>query len=235
MLKKSKKLALGALVVLFGFLFILISFPLPQSITEMLLTAKLNNFLPGYSVELDRAKFYFFKGLTAESIRIVKDSQAVSTFEKLKLTYTTPFVFIGRGRLKLTSGILNIKKFSAASELLSFLSSILDSSFEDELVFESFLLESDINKRKIIIDSLEIIGEDLKIVANGYIEKGQKIDFIIDVVLSKKLTQSMSEETKRLLFESQEDGFSKIRFKIYGLPQEPSFKIKTHFLELDIG
>lgn len=235
MAKKLKKLALGILIVLVGFLLILISLPLPQGITEILLTTKLNNFLPGCRVELDKSKFYFFRGLSAESIRFIEDSQVILTCEKLKLEYEASLVLTGRGKLKLTSGALKVEKFLAESKFLNFLSNIIGPSFEDKLIFNSFLLESDINKNKIIMHSFKTTGKDLKIVAKGEIEKGRKVDFTVDIFLSKRITETMSEGTKKFLFESQKDGFSKIRFEIYGLPKEPSFKIKTQFLELNVS
>ena len=235
MAKKFKKLALGILIVLVGFLLILISLPLPQGITEILLAAKVNNFLPECKVELNKSKFYFFRGLTAESIKLIKDSQVILTCEKLKLEYGAPLILIGRGKLKLTSGALNIKKSLVASKFSNFLFKIIGPSFEDELIFNSFLLESDINRNKIIIHSFKATGKDLKIVAAGEVEKGQKVDFTVDIFLSKRITETMSEGTKKFLFESQKDGFSKIRFEIYGLPKGPFFKIKTQFLELNVS
>ncbi len=235
MVKKLKKLVLGILIILVVFSLILISLPLPQGITEILLTARLNNFLPGCRVELDKSKFYFFRGIMAESIRFIKDGQVISTCEKLKLEYEITLVLTGRGKLKLTSGALNVKKFPAESEFLNFLSNIIGPSFEDELIFNSFLLESDINKNKLIMHSFKATGKDLKIVAAGEIEKGRGVDFTVDIFLSKRITETMPEGTKKFLFEPQKDGFSKIRFEIYGLPKEPSFKIKTQFLELNVG
>ena len=236
LLKRFKKLVLGILIVLAVFLFILINFPLPTAVTRMILTAKLDDLLPQCSVELDKSEFYFFKGLKAESLKVIRDKQAVLTLEKPQLSYRPSFIMItGTGQVKLISGPISVKRFSGDSAFLNFLSKVLGSSFENELVFKKFLFESDVNGRKITVNTLKATGEDLKIAATGYFEEKQKIDFTVDIFLSDNIIQDMSEGTRKLLVESQEDGFGRIRFEIYGLPQEPSFKIKTHFLEFSIS
>jgi len=233
-LKKFKGLLLGTLIALTGLFFILASFSLPEGITEILLTKKLNTFLPGCEAKLNKSKFYVLKGLTAESIEITKDARPILSLKKLKLKYNAGLLFTNNGNLTLTSDMFCVKQPLTASEFFKFSSNVSGYSFEDELTFEDLILKSSIKGKKIIIDNFKLKNDDLKIRIVGEFEEEQKIDFTVEIFLSKKITQHISEGTKKILFETQKDGFEKIRFKIYGSPKQPSFKIKTQLLELNI-
>jgi hypothetical protein len=233
--KKAKKILFLVLIFFIIFLFISFNLPLPQNVSEALLTAKINNFLPDCSIELKKSKFFLFKGLRAESVSIYRNKEAIFIIKEMKLSYSFPFMFTGKGKLKLTSSDLYIRKIPKNIKFLRFLSNILNYSFGEELTFESFLLDTNLHKREIILNNLEAIGDDLKVTASGYLKKNKEINFNIDLFFSDTLAQAISEDTKKFLFESQRDGFNKIGLKIYGLPAEPSFKIKTKLLELNIS
>lgn len=218
------------------FFVLVLRLPLPQAVAETFLASKINNFFPGCSVELDEARFFLLKGLEARSINIIRDKQIISSFRDFKASYPAFFLLSQKGKLRITSGTLDIGMLTEKVEFLKFLSKILnDPQLKNRLVFDSFFLESDLNGGKIVIENFNLQGKELKVVSAGSFEKQKNADFVIDVFLSDRLTEGMSGGTKEIFLEAQEDGFSKISFNIRGSFSKPSFKIKTNFLELDIS
>lgn len=210
----------------------MIIFPLPKVVTEMLWTAKLNDFLPGLTVKTEKTRFYLFREFHAQSVGLDKDGCAVLDFKNLRIKHSVFFVFTGRGNLKLTADAISIKIFPKG---FNFLSKVLGESLGREMVFENVLVESVIDRNKIIINRLEGSEKNFKVMASGYSERKQKIDFTVEILFSEQFVEAMSEDTKKFLIETQEDDVGKIKLRIHGSPQKPSFEMKTNFLEVIIS
>lgn len=198
----------------------------------MLWTAKLNDFLPGLAVKTEKTRFYLFREFQAESVDLNKDGCAVLNFKNLRMTHSIFFVFTGSGGLKLTADAMSVKSSLKGPD---FLVSILGDFFDGEMVFENVLVESVIGRNKIIINRLEGSEKNFKIRANGYSERKQKIDFTVEILLSEQFVKAMSEDTKKFLIETRENGVGKIKLRIHGSPRKPSFEMKTDFLEVTIS
>lgn len=141
-------------------------------------------------------------------------------------------MFTGRGELKLTADAIIIKNSLKCPD---FLANILGDPFNGEMVLENVLVESVIGRNKIIISQLEGSEKNFKIRANGYSERKQKMDFAVEIILSEQFVKAMSEDAKKFLIETQEDDVGRIKLRIYGSPQKPSFEMKTDFLEVTIS
>lgn len=235
MFKKYCKLVFTLTAVSF---FSLVSFyilPLPATIAEAVLTARLNKFSPDYKIKLKKAEFFLLRGLKADYIYLTKNGYEVSSLKNLNLKHSVLFIFNGTGDIKATAGELNIKRNAEKNVFFNFLTNTLNWPAEEELKFQNLVVNSKIKRGKIIIKQFELAGSGLKMNASGFFEKEKQIDFNINLFLSEKFTGGISEKIKKMMSEVDENGFIKINFKIYGLPHSPYYKIKTNFFELDIS
>lgn len=224
MAKKNKSLFLSAIII---FLIIIIVFPLPKVITELLWTAKLNDFLPGFIIKTQKTNFYLFRKFQAESVSFIKNGFELFEFKNLKIKHSPFLMFTGRGKFSVTADNLVVKTLPSSFD---FLSKILEKSLSERMIFENISVESAIEKNKFVVKWFECCEKNFKVTADGYAEKMGEVDFNIEISLSERFAETMSEDAEKFSIESQEDGISKIKLRIHWLPEKPHLEMETNFL-----
>lgn len=141
-------------------------------------------------------------------------------------------MFTGMGKLELTADSFIIETLP---EDFDFLSKALGGSLGKEIIFKNILVEAVLIGDKIILNRAAGREKNFEVKANGYYVKKRKMDFAVEILLSRQFIAAMKEDARKFLIEDPENGGGKIKLRIFGFPDKPSFEMKTGFLEVNIS